>query len=466
MSETAAIDRFIEQQMAANHVPGLALGITQGNKVLYVKGYGTAGHDQPVTPRTQFYLASLSKSFTAAAVMQLVEAGRIDLDTPVSSYLPSFTLADSDAAREITVRHLLNQTTGLSDLGFPEMVLPQPNTLVERVTSLRDAHLVSKPGTAYHYFNPNYGVLARIVEVTSGERFSDSLHAHLFVPLNMRHTMNIITSAETERVAENLAQGYIVAYGLQIPSSELSGYLGGSGGVISTAEDMVNYLIMQNNGGRFGNTTLLTPESVTLMHTPPKEINSPYAMGWMVMNPNQEPRVIEHNGNLATFHSDAALLPEKGYGIVLLYNDNYMLSGFETIKQGVIDLLQGKQPSAGNWNVSIISSMLGILTLLTVVVQVRSLLRLSRWVVKAKNTSAWRHVPGLIWAFTPAGLLIALPRLTAAFTGRVFGYVHLFFALPDIVVWLGLSAVLGASLGTARIALLVRRRRGSRYAAG
>ena len=83
------------------------------------------------------------------------------------------------------------------------------------MTSLRDAHLVSKPGTVYHYFNPNYGVLARIVEVVSGERFSDYLHTHLFAPLNMRHTMNVITSAETSQVAHNLAQGYILAYSLR-----------------------------------------------------------------------------------------------------------------------------------------------------------------------------------------------------------------------------------------------------------
>src|SRR3712207_644870 len=81
--DTEAIDRFIAAQLAAQRLPGLALAITHGDQVMYVKGYGTAGDGQPVTPQTQFMIGSLSKSFTALAIMQLVEQGKIDLDAPV-----------------------------------------------------------------------------------------------------------------------------------------------------------------------------------------------------------------------------------------------------------------------------------------------------------------------------------------------------------------------------------------------
>jgi len=198
--DPAAVDRFITQQMAAQRIPGLALAITQGEQVLYVQGYGDAGDGRPVTPQTQFLIASVSKSFTALAVMQLVEAGKIDLDAPVQHYLPEFTLADSAAASQITIRQLLNHTSGLSETTYADLVQPQPETIAERATSLRNADPVAHPGTEYHYFNPNYGVLARVVEVVSGQRFSEYLTEHIFQPLGMRHTVSAVTFQEGKQV--------------------------------------------------------------------------------------------------------------------------------------------------------------------------------------------------------------------------------------------------------------------------
>ncbi len=170
-----AIDRLINEQIATQHIPGLALAVTQGDKILYAKGYGVASSSQPVTVQTQFFIASVSKSFTAVAVMQLVEAGKINLDTPVQTYLPEFTLTDPNTAAQITIRHLLNQVSGLSDWGFPESQRPQPTTLKQRVTSLNIARPVAVPGTEFHYFNPNYAILARVVEVVSQQPFSEYL---------------------------------------------------------------------------------------------------------------------------------------------------------------------------------------------------------------------------------------------------------------------------------------------------
>lgn len=169
------IDRFITHQMTTQHIPGLALAITHENQVLHVKGYGKANAHELVRPQTQFPIASLSKSFTASAVLQLVEAGQIDLDTPVKQYLPEFTLADTKTAGQITIRHLLNHTSGLSDLGFSESLQPQPTTNAERVNSLHNAHPIAVPETQFHYFNPNYDVLARVVEVVSGQVFGEYL---------------------------------------------------------------------------------------------------------------------------------------------------------------------------------------------------------------------------------------------------------------------------------------------------
>jgi CubicO group peptidase (beta-lactamase class C family) len=315
------IDRFITTQMKTHHIPGLAVAITHNNQVLHVKGYSTANNERPVTAQTQFLIGSLGKSFTAVAVMQLVEAGQINLDSPVQTYLPEFTVTDPAIAAKITIRHLLNQVSGLSDVGFPELQVSQAKTIRDRITSLSQARPVAFPGGQFHYFNPNYEVLARVVEVVSQQPFSAYLQTHIFTPLQMSRTLNATTSADAFQGATNMAQGHLMAFGLPFAYPEMSGYLSGSSGIISTAEDMANYLIFQTNSGQFKETKLLSESSVALMHTPPKTIGSSYGMGWFKGSENGEP-AIEHSGILSTFYTDVVLLPKEKYGIALLYNIN------------------------------------------------------------------------------------------------------------------------------------------------
>ncbi len=233
--DPAAIDHFVTEQMATQRVPGLALAITQGEEIFYLKGYGVAREQEAVTPQTQFLIASLSKSFTAVAVLQLVEAGQIELDAPVQRYLPEFTLADAAAAQTITVRQLLNQVSGLGDVVFPEMRLPAPATLTERITQLQRTQLAAPPGTTYQYFNVNYQILALLVEVVSGQPFSAYLQDHLFTPLKMNHTSNLMSSRDLAQIPASLAQGHLLAFGEPLASGVERGFLGGSGGVVSTA---------------------------------------------------------------------------------------------------------------------------------------------------------------------------------------------------------------------------------------
>lgn len=213
----AEIDRFITHQMTTQHIPGLALAITHKNQVLHVKGYGKANAHEPVTPQTQFAIASLSKSFTAIAVLQLVEAGQINLNVPVKQYLPEFTLDDGKVADLITIRHLLNHTSGLSDLGFSESLQP---TNAERVISLHNARPVAAPGTEFHYFNPNYDVLARVVEVVSGQSFGEYLRSHIFTPLQMSQTFHATTMTEAKQRVEHLAMGHLMAFAMPFAAQD------------------------------------------------------------------------------------------------------------------------------------------------------------------------------------------------------------------------------------------------------
>ncbi len=126
-----------------------------------------------------------------------------------------------------------------------------------RVASLHAARPIDPPGVAFHYIDPNYQVLARLVEVVSRQPFDAYLQAHIFTPLAMSETVSAVTSDTSAQRAKSLAQGHIVVYGAPLAVPELSGFLGGSGGVVSTAADMARYLIAQSSGGRFADRSVL-----------------------------------------------------------------------------------------------------------------------------------------------------------------------------------------------------------------
>lgn len=452
------IDRFITTQMKTHHIPGLAVAITHNNQVLHVKGYSTANNDRPVTAQTQFLIASMSKSFTAVAVMQLVEAGQINLDSPVQTYLPEFTLADPAIAAKITIRHLLNQVSGLSDVGFPELQLSQATTIGDRITSLSQARPVAFPGGQFHYFNPNYEVLARVVEVVSQQPFSAYLQTHIFTPLQMSRTLNATTSADAFQGATNMAQGHLMGFGLPFASPEMSGYLSGSSGIISTAEDMANYLIFQTNSGQFKETKLLSESSVALMHTPPKTIGSSYGMGWFKGSENGEP-AIEHNGILSTFYTEVVLLPKEKYGIALFYNISaspLIAMAFPQIKTGLIQLLKDGQPAAGGFSITLWGIAIALLMFIGVMLAIRSLLYLPQLRQAIRRTPGWRVWLGIGCTFLPAFFLLVLPWIFALVSDRFFGYVPLFRSMLDLMLWLSVCAVLGVVNGIARLILLAR----------
>jgi CubicO group peptidase (beta-lactamase class C family) len=451
------IDRFIAERMAAGHVPGLALAISKGDQLSYVKGYGEARPGEPVTGGTQFFLASISKSFTALAVMQLVETRRIALDAPVREYLPEFAIAGAADGGKITVRQLLHQTSGLADSGFRQGLSVEPESIAERVASLRSARPVALPGMEFHYFNENYAVLARLVETAAEAPFADYLRTHVFEPLGMRRTLSVVTSAEAMAGAGDLAQGHLMAFGLPIARRELNGYLGGSGGVISTAGDMARYLAFQNSDGSVGPVRLLSAEGMELMHRPPRGVATEYAMGWFVRTRGGR-TIVEHSGVLSVFHADAALLPQERTGVVFLYNAQSLPSAiltFPDIQAGVLARLTGSAPPAPHaFTITAWGILMAGLTALTVGLGVRGLFR---W---RDPKALWRLLVHGAWWLFPAVILAAMPPLVLAATGRWFTREKLFRAAPDVTIWLALCAIVGALNLALRVPRLSRARSG------
>jgi CubicO group peptidase (beta-lactamase class C family) len=338
----AAIDAYVTEQVNRLGIPGLALGIVEGSQIAHLQGFGAADSTgRAVTPQTPFNLGSLTKSFTALAVMQLVEAGQIDLDAPVQTYLPWFALADKDASARITVRHLLNNTSGISTKDGNRF-WPSQQGLEEMVRGLDKIQLTQPVGTTYQYCNINFMIAGLIVEVVSGQSYADYVTERIYKPLDMRHSY----ASRAPALADGLAERYHYMFGQvfrdegPMPPSFLP-----AGFLIASVEDMAHYAIAHLDDGRYGDTSILSPQGMAELHTPAVSQGGDryYAMGWEVGTLDGV-SAIWHTGDDSRIHSVIILMPDRGSGVILLAN----ATGFEQQSQvddtavGVFLVLNGK----------------------------------------------------------------------------------------------------------------------------
>lgn len=387
-----AIDTYVQEQLHRLHIPGASLAVIESDKIVHLRGFGQArpGGETP-TPHTPFFIGSLTKSITALAVMQLVEARKVELDAPVQRYLPWFRVVNPEASAQMTVRHLLNQTSGMP-LMASEIVMADFNDSLdatERQVRALSTLKISRPvGSKCEYSNFNYNILGLIIEATSGEAYPDYIRKHIFVPLDMHH------SYTSKQVAQehSLAVGHRHWFGLPfpvpnwpVPRSSLP-----AGQLISCTEDMAHYLIAHLNGGRYGATQILSSHGIDEMHRGVMELKlgelsgGLYGMGWFEIDLGQV-KIYSHGGNVPDFSAFMALIPGQKKGIVLLLNaDPYGLPMItEEIGEGATALLAGQQPAPIKLDfIQWVIRLLPLVPLLQVVGALATLRTLHRWAQK------------------------------------------------------------------------------------
>lgn len=335
---TSRLDTFLLTQMETYKIPGLAVAIVRNGEVEYINGYGIANPDgDPVTPDTPFLLASVSKSFTALAIMQLVEEGKIDLDEPVQKYLPWFDVK-GEGESEITVAHLMYQTSGFSEYDGSQINM-RPNNPDELETAIRDldkTNLLFQPSEGWEYSNINYSLLGFLIQEVSGLRYESYIEQNIFSPLGMT---NSHTSLETAR-ANNASRGYTFYFGTPLALDSNMPYTTAilpTAGLWSSATDMSRYLMAHLDEEA---EILLSAEGMMQIHTPGVEIEPGYhyAMGWFhapnvldpeflqTLNTNLDPsddlQVLWHEGDGPGYKAVVLILPGQEYGVVLLMNIN------------------------------------------------------------------------------------------------------------------------------------------------
>lgn len=300
--------------MEAQPIPGMTVAVARNGDILYSQAYGYADLDtcraMQVTDSMQ--IGSITKQITASAVLQLEEAGLIDLDHTVASYLPDYSF---DA--RITVRMLLNQTSGLAEyLDFPSLqpyaLTGAPQSVV--LTAMAEAPLQFEPGTAFTYSNSNYFILGSILEAVSSQAYPDYLDTNVFPAAGLSHTYFLQPSDAASPYGIESAGGPLAGTILP-PSIYFS-----AGALWSNVEDLAIW-----NDAWLGGK-VVSQESTDLMLTPAavpyfqSDFPSDYGMGWIIHEPISGHPFIWHNGQTTSYTGFDGLLTDTGLSLSILTN--------------------------------------------------------------------------------------------------------------------------------------------------
>ncbi|PHN03304.1 hypothetical protein CRP01_28340 [Flavilitoribacter nigricans DSM 23189 = NBRC 102662] len=335
------IERLITEKMAKDEIPGLSIAIVKDGKLAWANGYGFADLENfvPAKTSTVYRTASIGKSITATAIMQLVEGGQLDLNAPIQQYCPAFPAKQWP----ITTRQLLNHTSGIRHYGGPdgdrELVSKvHYEDVVTPLQIFKEDSLLFEPGSRYQYSTYGYNVLGCVLEGASGQTFATYLQEHLFRPAGMSATQ----VDDPYRIVKNRARGYQKAADGALLNSE---YVDMSnkvpaGGFITTVSDLAHFAIA------FMDAQLVSADTRELMLTPQKTSSGEtiaYGYGWGLF-PDEKwygQREAFHGGGTPQVSGVLYLLPDVQFGVVILMNlegVNERVSLAAKIAKEVLDL--------------------------------------------------------------------------------------------------------------------------------
>jgi CubicO group peptidase (beta-lactamase class C family) len=335
----AFLDGYLAAQMQTNHIAGAAVSVVKDGQIFFAKGYGYADVAKrlPVDPETTlFRIGSISKLFTWTAVMQLVEQGKLDLDTDVNTYL-DFTIP-ATFPEPITLNHLMAHTSGFEDRTFGM----QP-AATEQLTPLGDwlkTHLparVRPPGRLSAYSNYGAALAGYIIERASGMTFDDYMDKKILAPLEMAHSSS--RQPLPSALAGFFSVGYTSVNGEYKPQPFEAVNLAPAGSFSASAADMARFMLAHLNEGHYGEAIILKPATAQLMHTRhfahDPRLNG-WAHGFYEMDRNGQ-HLIGHGGDTAFFHSLLMLFPEHDLGVFLSTNSSGGAIGVSAFQRAFVD---------------------------------------------------------------------------------------------------------------------------------
>ncbi|MFY0518803.1 serine hydrolase domain-containing protein [Lysinibacillus sp. UGB7] len=356
------ITKFMEESLVMYNIPGTSLAILENGETIYHNQWGILSDGSNVTADTPFLIGSLSKPITSLAIMMLVEEDKIKLDEPIQSYIPSFTYK-TDSSKPITVLHLLEQTSGISELEGLKVTdkdRPKEGAINQAIKELSGVVLSHVPGEVYEYNSANYLLLGAIIENVSNQTFSDFLNTNIFTPLGMENTAADYESA----VEKGYVSGFESWFGKPVVSDGFYDHAGAPYGYIaSSSNDLAKFLTFMLDGG-----DLISEENLELLKTPPEE-GKTYGFGWHFSKTEHFPF---HGGATSDFRAQMFFIPEENIAAVLLTNKYNFIEDAQVshIMNGIRSILNGKEPDelpvqsySIQWSLLVATFLLAILTI-------------------------------------------------------------------------------------------------------
>ncbi len=344
------LNDFVRVVMRDWRAPGLAMTVIKDNEIIYAQGFGQRDEAQhlPVTSQTLFPIASCTKAFTTAAMGILTDQGKLDWDTPVRAYIPSFKLYDPLATERVTPRDLVSHRTGLPrhDLVWYNNTTATRRELFERLQYLEPTKDFR---SFWQYQNLMYMAAGYLVETISGQTWEEFVQQNIFRPLQMKSSNFDIV--QTSREASDYSHPYKEVHNevKEIPFYGAQAAIGPAGAIVSNITEMSNWVLMHLNRGKFKDTQIISEHQVKQMHTPqmvipqmsqyPEMPYASYAMGWSV-EPYRGYPMIDHSGGIDGFRSLTTLFPRERIGIVVLSNIS-QLNIPEILTYSVFERLMG-----------------------------------------------------------------------------------------------------------------------------
>lgn len=432
---TQAVDQYLDEAIPQLNAPGTAVALVYEGEPVYFRAWGvTGGTVEPVTQNTPFLIGSVSKPLTAWAIQELAAEGRIELDSPISRYLPDFNAQlPNGSPAVLTTRQLLGHTSGISTaagLRLSDLGAKDKGTLQRIAGELSGTELSFSPGMGHEYSNANYILLGAIIETVSGKAFADYMKESVFEALEMKNAAADAASAS----AHGWQPGYRSWFGVSVHSDIPYDNSGGPYGYIAASvTDLAEFISKIQRG----------PASVReKLFTPIGEVgsNAFYGMGWRLAELDGEELYVWHAGANADFRAEIAMLPERKWAFIIVTNRNNTLEEIRVsqVVMGVRDILRGKQSTQPEFTTSPLrwafSSLLFALALLCVWLSWRLFRR-----VPSKHPMVWFAV-----ALALVASAIGFIPIVASSVGVGWRTIRLF--VPDLaIVSMGIAGLLAVA---------------------
>ncbi|MFU7528206.1 serine hydrolase domain-containing protein [Qipengyuania sp. ASV99] len=446
----AAIHAFAAEAWEESGAPGAAYAVIDGNATQSAAlGITQSGGDIPVSPKTPFRIGSITKSFTAIAIMQLVEAGKVDLDAPASLYLE---IKSETSAQPITLRQLLSHTSGFSTVqgnALHDASGTQPATLAALAARLFAQGPAYPPGTRWEYSNANYQLLGAVIEAVSGTAYETYIKDRIFTPLGLPSGQFAYEAAQL-----GAAIGHRPWFGGHRPFDDHgdSRLNAPAGGILLSATDLATYLAVMMNG----EDDIVSAATKTRMLAPASDIASFYGLGWFL---DAEAGTVFHGGLVPGSEALATMMPDAQKAVVVLVNTNGGIGfGESTALRNGTTAMALDLPYAGEgtrWVQKLTYLSVMLLPLFYLGAMVFAWIK--RRALRAKRTSlagmfsVW--FPLLMMTILAFVLLWLVPQMFGGSIGTILLY------QPDFGAAMTIGAILGLGWACFRIFLAYSRNR-------